>query len=300
MAFRSMIISKPAKISAQNSSIKIENEEGIFTVPAEDISSLILENLQCRISGHALSLLAKNKSVAFVCDDYHLPVGILQSFQSHSTQLSRINEQISLSKPFKNRVWQKIIKQKILNQSLVLDFNGCLMSNSLKVLVNRIDSGDKANVEGYASRIYFQYLFGALFNRREENVFNACLNYGYSILRGIVARALVAYGFIPAIGIHHKNEFNNYNLADDFIEPFRPIVDLWVARNISKSSVFNQKKRYALCDLVNNDILVDGKNFSVSRAIDFVISSYVSCIASGDIDDLKLPEVLDLRLHMYE
>ena len=260
----------------------------------------MIENLQCSISGHALSLLAKSKIVAFICDDVHIPVGVLNSFQSHSTQLNRINEQYALSQPFKNRIWQKIVKQKIINQAKVLELNNNLISNTLRILVNRVESGDKTNVEGYASRIYFQNLFGSTFNRKQKCIENACLNYGYTILRGFVARSLVAYGFIPSVGIHHKNEFNNYNLADDFIESFRPIIDLWVSKNINSQSTFSKKKKYGIMDIVNYNILMKGKKYSVSTAIDMMISSYVKSISTKNIDDLELPDILDLNLHKYE
>lgn len=300
MAFRSIIITKPCKISSDKKSIKIENDEGVFHLPAEDINALILENLQCSISGHALSLLSQNKSVTFVCNQLHVPVGILQNFQSHSTQLIRIQDQISVSQPFKNKIWQKIIKQKIINQSIVLSLNDNVISNTLVSISDRVTSNDKENAEGYAANIYFKQLFGANFSREKDCIHNACLNYGYTILRGFVARSLVSYGFIPSLGIHHQNQYNNYNLADDFIEPFRPIVDLWVKKNIKETDKFNSAIKHMIADIVNYDILIQNKKCSVSNGMDITISSYVSSIKKKDFNELLLPTILPLTLHKYE
>ncbi len=300
MAFRSIVITKPCKISCDNGSIKIENDDGVYRIPAEDISSLVLENLQCNISGHALSLLSQNKSVTFICDGLHIPVGILQNFQSHSTQLIRIEDQISMTKPFKNKVWQSIIKQKILNQSIVLNLCGNVTSNMLISLSERVSSNDKENIEGYAANVYFKQLFGMDFSREQDCIYNACLNYGYTILRGFVARSLASYGFIPSLGIHHQNQYNNYNLADDFIEPFRPVVDLWVIQNVNKRDSFNQGLKHKIVDIVNYNMQIENRKCSVSNAVDVMIASYVRCVRSKDFTNLVLPTVLPLISHKYE
>ena len=267
----------------------------------EDISSIILETPQSSISSKVMSLIADNKIVMYSCDDKHLPNGIFIPFASHSRELKTLKNQLDCSESFKKRCWQKIVVRKILNQAEVLRLcNKKLMSEHLENIANKVNSGDTSNREAIAAKGYFSSLFGNTFNRNYENVYNAALNYGYSIIRGAIARTVVSYGYLPSFGIHHKSELNNYNLVDDFIEPFRPIVDLWVRNNINSETIFNKNIRAELLNLLNVDVKIQGKLQSVNNAINVMISSYTTAINQNDYKKLELPELLPIQIHSYE
>ena len=294
------MITQPTKLSIKNRQLQITQDEE-WSIPMEDISSIVFETPQINMSAKVLSLMAENKIIMYSCDDKHLPNGIFIPFASHSRELKVIKKQLDCSESFKKRCWQKIIIRKILNQAEVLKLcKRTLMSQHLENLSQKVNSGDTQNKEAIAAKSYFISLFGNSFSREYDDVFNASLNYGYSIIRGAIARTVVSYGYIPSIGIHHKSELNNYNLIDDFIEPFRPIVDLWVKTNITPETEFDKYVRAELVNLLNIDVRIQGKLQSVNNAINVMIASYTTAINQNDYKKLELPEILPIQIHSYE
>lgn len=300
MGWRSIVISHPSKISVKDNQLVIEQEEK-WSMPIEDLTSIVIENPQVVVTMKTLELLSDSNVTLYVCDNRHIPIGYLLPYYRHSRQLKIINQQLSQSEPFKKRLWQQIIKQKIINQAYVLMCNGKRdVSDKLIKMSEKVDSGDTQNIEAQVAKIYFETLFNKNFNRNYENTYNACLDYGYSILRGAIARNIAKYGFIPSLGIHHKSELNNYNLADDIIEPFRPIVDFWIIENIREEMEFTKEIRGSLVDLLNYDVIIDNKRQSVSNAINVMISSYTTAIQMKDYSKILLPRVVPLERHEYE
>ena len=300
MSWRSVIITQPTKLSVKNRQLQITQDEE-WSIPMEDISSIVLETPQINISAKVMSLMAENKIIMYSCDDKHLPNGIFIPFASHSRELKVIKKQLECSESFKKRCWQKIVIRKILNQAEVLRLcKRSLMSEHLENLSQKVNSGDTQNREAVAAKSYFSSLFGNLFSREYDDIFNASLNYGYSIIRGAIARSVVSYGYIPAIGIHHKSELNNYNLIDDLIEPFRPIVDLWVKTNITSETEFDKYIRAELVNLLNVDVKIQGKLQSINNAINIMVASYTTAINQNDYKKLELPELLPIHIHSYE
>ena len=233
MSWRSLVISLPSKLSTKNNQLVIKQQD-TFSIPIEDITAIVIESGQVIITVKTLELLAENGTILYICNEKHVPSSYLLPYYAHSRELKIIKQQLSITEPFKKRIWQQIIKQKIINQAYVLMCIGKYdISEKIKKMVERVDSGDTKNIEAQVAKIYFEELFYTGFNRKFENIYNACLDYGYSIIRGAIARSIAKFGYIPSIGIHHKSELNNYNLADDFIEPFRPLVDLYVIQNIN-------------------------------------------------------------------
>lgn len=186
-----------------------------------------------------------------------------------------------------------------MNQSKCLELNKINGYEYLSNLTNSITSGDSTNIEARAAVFYFRSLFGEKFNRKIECKANAALNYGYSILRGMIARTLVMYGFEPAIGIFHHNELNNFNLADDFIEPFRPLIDLYITHNIdfSNSELMPNDKRI-IFNLINCLVLIDGKKFNVQGAIEYMIKSFTTSIRKKE-NLIKVPVLIELEEYRY-
>lgn len=300
MSWRSVMITQPTKLSIENKQLKITQDEN-WSLPLEDISTIVLETPQINLSAKAMSMIADNKIVMYSCDEKHLPNGIFIPFACHSRQLKVINQQLKCTESFQKRCWQKIIIAKIMNQAKVLSLcKKNLMAEHLENLAKKVNSGDSENREAIAAKGYFPSLFGKDFNRNFDNIYNASLNYGYSIIRGAIARSIVSYGYLPSIGIHHKSELNNYNLADDFIEPFRPIVDLWVKTNIKEETEFDKYVRAELVNLLNADVFIQGKLQSVNNAINIMVASYTTAINQSDYKKLELPELLPIQIHSYE
>jgi len=166
-------------------------------------------------------------------------------------------------------------------------------------MIEEVRSGDTGNVEATAAQYYFPALFGDGFTRGDDCIWNAGLNYGYAILRGCVARTLSVYGFLPPLGLHHRSTLNPFNLADDLMEPFRPLIDLMVIRNIQQDDELKTDQKRMLFNCLNMDILSGGQHHSVSYAIEREIQSLGSALSDKN-SDLLLPGLLELKQHHYE
>lgn len=199
MSWRSIIISHPSKLSLKNNQLCIQQEE-VWNVPLEDVSAIVLESQQILITEGLLSKFCENNIIVYICDSKHIPNGYVLPYYQHSRNLKILKEQIILSEPFKKRCWQKIIKQKITNQAYVLRCVGKYdIEEKMMKMVQNVDSGDPKNIEGQAAKLYFENLFARGFNRNHDNIFNACLDYGYTIIRGAIARSIAQYGYIPCL-----------------------------------------------------------------------------------------------------
>ena len=300
MAYRNLFIENPARISLRNYQLLIETDR-IYSVPVEDISTLLIESRQSTITGAALSFLGESGVAVYVCDEKHLPCAVLLSFSSHSRELMILKNQLDCSEPMKKRLWQKIIRTKISNQAKCLELAGKPeQAVIISAYIDKVRSGDPQNMEASAAMKYFPLLFGLEFVRTGEDVLNASLNYGYAILRGFIARTLAVYGFQPALGLHHRSELNRFNLADDLIEPFRPLIDLMVySMEEFHGEVFSADCRKLLFSCLSLDILSGGQHHSVSYAIERMVKSLTRTLSDGK-DELCLPELLPLKLHTYE
>ncbi len=199
MSWRSLIISHPSKLSLKNNQLCIQQEE-VWDVPLEDISAIVIESPQVLITESLLSKFCENNTIVYICNSKHIPNGYVLPYYQHSRQPKILKEQISLSEPFKKRCWQKIIKQKVTNQAYVLRCIGKFkIEEKILKIAQKIDSGDSKNIEGQVAKIYFEELFSKGFNRNYDNIFNACLDYGYTIFRGAIARSITQYGYIPCL-----------------------------------------------------------------------------------------------------
>ena len=303
MTWRSLLISRPAKLSLQQQHLLIQQEESI-PVPLEDIAVIVVESREVVITTPLLSACAQNGITLLTCDEQFLPCGQWLPFAQYHRSLKILRQQMNMTQPQKKQLWQQIVKQKIRNQAWMLDYSGHdIASDRLNALADEVKSGDKGYAEGQAAALYFPLLFGDAFTRSSESGINACLNYGYSIIRSAVARALVQYGFLPALGLHHRSELNPFNLADDFIEPYRPIVDLLAYEHLSsgglKDTLTPEFKR-KLIELLCHQILLDKQKYSVLAAIDRTIQSFQTALSENNPKLLKLPQMLPLKVHAYE
>ncbi len=228
MGWRTLHIANPARLSLRHDSLVLDNGDE-YTIPLSDLSCVVIESRQCTLTSPLIDALAASGAVTYICDDKHLPTSILLPFHAHSRQAGVARMQALWSEPFKKRCWRHIVHAKVANQAQVIRERDPETAGFLSSLCHHITSGDTGNVEAQAARAYWSALFENFARQIHENdIRNSALNYGYAIVRGMVARALVGSGFLPAFGLHHDSELNAFNLADDLIEPFRPFVDTLV------------------------------------------------------------------------
>jgi len=306
IAYRNLVLTRPAVVKCKNKQLQLDMDiEGFHSVLIEDISNIMVESDGVQISSHALRELAANGTTVFFCDATHLPCGVLLPLSTHSRQLKILQSQLSLKKPLKKRLWQKIIQRKITNQAECLRIsNNQHGYKELQALANKVQSGDSTHIESQAALKYFRLLFGNKFRRRNQStskdidIINSALNYGYSIIRGAIARTLVVYGFEPSLGLFHHNETNRFNLADDLLEPFRPLVDLYTYVNVHGDKLMPLHKRN-LFGLLNYELQSGNENHSVVYSIERLVKS-LSSIYQKNEGELLLPKLNSLKLHTYE
>lgn len=299
MAFRNVYVQNNVHIKIKNEQLLVQTLEGENTIPLEDINSICIESQRTSITSYALKKFIEHDIVVYICDEKHLPTGILVGTNNYSRQLKNIKLQFEVSRPLNKRIWQDIVTVKVLNQAKTLELLKIDGSKKIEEMVKGINSGDSKNVEAKAAALYFKLLFGNQFNRKIDCIENAALNYGYAIVRGMIARTLIMYGFEPALGIFHHNQLNNFNLADDLIECFRPVVDLYVLTNVDfRNKYLISEEKQKIYNLINSLVLIDGKKFNIQGAIEYMVKSYSTSINKGQ-NLIKLPYVIGIEEYRY-
>ncbi len=308
MIKRTLCFTNPAYLSVRNKQLivkmpEVENsnlpdsfkEETIRTVPIEDIGVIVLDNKQITITHGALEELLANNAVVITCDNSHLPVGLLLPLCGNTTQNERFRCQLDASLPLQKQLWQQTIQYKIKNQAAVLESVGKENGNML-VWANSVKSGDTDNIEGRAAVYYWRNVFTDIpdFVRSRETTFpNNLLNYGYAILRAVVARGLVASGLLPTLGIHHHNRYNAYCLADDIMEPYRPYVDRLVLSIIEQYGRIDELTNNIKQELLTIPVLevnINGQRSPLMIAVGFTTASLFRCF-SGESRKIIYPEM---------
>ena len=299
MEFRAIFIANPTQLSVRKEQLVIRQAQEV-TVPMEDITSLMLESQAVTISSAALQKLADYGVTVFCCDEKHMPAAILLPVNRHSRQLKALKGQIAMTKPVKKRLWQSVVAAKIRNQAKCLELLDRPGSGDLRELARSVRSGDPDNCEATAAVQYFPALFGSGFTRAEDCLTNAALNYGYAILRGAVARNLAIHGLEPCLGIFHHSELNQFNLADDLMEPYRPLVDLYVASNVCEDEeILTPKIKQQLFNLTNYLIRQNEKRYRMISAVGRMAESFARGLTQ-DGAVLELPELIPLESYRYE
>lgn len=262
-------------------------------MPLEDIGALLLENRAITVSVALLDACVRHKIAVYICDEKHIPSGMMLGYQQHSRQSTVIEAQMKWSEPFKKRLWQSIVKQKIQNQKSVFEEIVGEKSPEFERYRCSVDSGDTLNREATVARLYFSKMLPDGCTRSTEHIYNHALNYGYAIIRGAMARSIVAYGFLSSVGIKHTNELNNYALVDDLIEPYRPYVDQFVFKNIPREdSVLEKSMRDQLVSLLTHPVELGGKTYTLMRAMEITAQSLVTATTEKDAMKLQLPEMI--------
>lgn len=290
MAWRSILITRPSRLRLQHKALVVEQDDGPVQVPLEDISVLLIEHAQVNVTAQVLSACAARQIAVITVGDNHHPNGVLLSHLPHSRALKVMRAQLDMSQPVRKRLWQGIVQQKIRNQAEALKHHGHdTLTRRLEALARDVRSGDTGHAEALASQVYFPALFGKGFTRQQERFHNAALNYGYSVIRAALARSLVAYGFLTAFGLHHHNEQNAFNLADDLIEPFRPLLDMYLLAQFPQEDDDNLKPAHkaTLVGFLHEDVtLIDPSgtrgNATLLAAVDAIVMSLSQRLDDGE------------------
>lgn len=289
------ISQNPAQLSVKLDQLQIrqkaEDGEKTASVACEDVGMLILDHPQVTCSHAALSRLTEAGAVVVLCGRDHLPAGLLLPLADHTEVVHRIQDQIGASIPVKKRLWQQIVAAKIRGQAGNLGHDA-EARRKLKTLSQQVQSGDPTNVEGQAARIYWSAWLGedrAFRRDYEGDGINGLLNYGYAVLRAAVARALVSAGLTPALGIHHCNRSNAFCLADDLVEPLRPLVDYRVRQLHAKGCVeLGKEAKTGLLELLTFPVGVGEFEGPLMVALHRYAASFVRCL-SGEDKQLQIP-----------
>jgi CRISP-associated protein Cas1 len=295
MIKKMLSFSNPYYLSTKMQQLVIANKEtGEETSrPVEDLGFVVIDHPQITFTSGLMQLFAEHNVALVVCDSKHHPTGMMLHLDTHHIQAERFREQVAASEPLKKKLWMQTIKAKVRNQAAVLKAVG---ENpiTLENLANKVASGDPANIEGQAARIYWKMLFGESFFRdRDGPPPNPSLNYGYSIVRAAVARALVGSGLLPTLGIHHHNKYNSFALADDVMEPYRPFVDLLVYRqrqSISDYHNLTKERKAEFLQLLHSDVGNKGHTSPMMVAMESSSASLAQCFA-GSIKKPVYPQL---------
>ena len=293
MAFRVVLIENEVAIRVKlNNLIVTKNGEDIW-IPLDDISMIVMDNLSSMLSARLLCQLSEQGIGLMICNQEHLPTGYYSAYDNHSRSSKVIGYQINKEKEYYDILWKRVVEEKIRNQAksyyrMTGDKNGFIQ---IEAFALELLGGDKSNREAHAAKVYFNLLMGTSFSRGNEDILlNSGLDYGYSILRSYIARVCVGYGLNTQIGIHHKSEYNRFNLVDDLMEPLRPLVDIVAYEILKDSQYFMPEHRHQLVNLLNMKIRYRNKKMYVCNMIENYVEQYASLIM-GRCEDIVFPDI---------
>lgn len=284
MIKKTLYFGNPAYLRTRNEQLFIQNTETgeEKSVPIEDIGIVILDNQQITITQALLAKLLENNTAVINCDNAHLPTGLFMPLSSHTLQAARFRSQISASQPLCKQLWQQTIQSKISNQAALLSSLNIDIKNML-YWASEVKSGDPDNYEARAAAYHWRNLFGEDSSFRRERFGeppNNLLNYAYTIIRAMVARALVGSGLLPTLGIHHRNQYNAFCLADDIMEPYRPFADalVWeISQNDAPIFKMDSTIKKQLLSIPTLDVEINGEVSPMMVAISKTTASLASC-----------------------
>lgn len=291
MAFRIIFIENEINAKIKLDNLVLNTPEGEIWIPVSDISVIVLDNLRITLSTRFLCTLAQNNVSLVLCDEKHLPIGLFCSYDNHSRAFKHLEFQIKTNGEFYDRLWKDIVVRKILNQAEVIKKVGKReeIYDAIKKMAYETRNGDKTNREAHAAKIYFNELMDTTFSRgNDELLLNSGLDYGYTIIRSYIARICVGYGLNSQLGIHHRNEYNRFNLVDDLMEPIRPMLDYFAYFLLEGEEYFTAEHRKKLINFLNHKIIYRNKKMYIANAIEEYVSQYATLL-SGNRNDIDLP-----------
>ncbi|WP_026715504.1 type II CRISPR-associated endonuclease Cas1 [Flavobacterium daejeonense] len=292
MLKKTILIENKTSLSTKNQQLVLKTELKEKTIPIEDIGFLVLDHPEIYISIPSMNLLVENNTSVIICNKNHLPNGMFLNLNSHHIQQEIFKNQINASLPLKKQLWQQTITEKITNQGILLQ-KITSKKNNFDFLASKVLSGDSSNMEGVAANFYWKVFFEQDFKRERFGDYpNNFLNYGYAILRAATARALSGSGLLNTLGIHHKSKYNAFALADDIMEPFRPIVDEKVAEIMQNfdNQELNTTIKSELLQLLTRTVYFKDEKSPLMVALQKTASSLQQCY-TGERKKIKYPKL---------
>jgi len=292
MIKRTLLVENKTVITTKNLQLVLRSDVRESNVPIEDIGFLVIDNPETYLSIPAMNLLIENNTAVIICSINHLPNGMFLNLNSHHIQQEIFKNQINASVPLKKQLWQQTIMEKITNQGILLEMITC-DKNSFPFLASKVLSGDSSNMEGVAASQYWKSFFEIKFKRERFGDYpNNFLNYGYAILRAATARALSGSGLLNTLGIHHKSKYNAFALADDIMEPFRPIVDEKVYEIMQRfeEQELNTTIKAELLQILTRTVYFKEEKSPLMVALQKTASSLQQCY-TGDRKKIKYPKL---------
>jgi CRISPR-associated protein Cas1 len=292
MLKKTLLLENKASVSTKNQQLVIKSESRESTIPIEDIGFIVIDHAEIYISITAMNMLVANNTAVIICNTYHLPNGMFLNLNSHHIQQEIFKHQINASMPLKKQLWQQTIIEKITNQGILLE-KITSSKNNFDFLATKVLSGDSANMEGVAASFYWKSFFEHQFKRERFGDYpNNFLNYGYAILRAATARALSGSGMLNTLGIHHKSKYNAFALADDIMEPFRPIVDEKVAELMQhyQEQELNTQIKAELLQILTRTVYFKDEKSPLMVALQKTASSLQHCY-TGERKKINYPKL---------
>ena len=284
MSWRTVVISNNAKLDYQIGYLVVRGSE-TTKIHLNEIGMLMIESTAVSMTSYLLNELVKNKIKVVFCDEKRNPSSELVSYYGSHDTSAKIRKQIEWTKDDKAHIWTEIVSEKIKQQALLLQKYGKQEANMLFQYMQEVEFGDVTNREGHSAKVYFNALFGKSFTRTEDNPINAALNYGYSIILSIFNREIVSLGYITQIGLFHDNMFNQFNLASDLMEPFRPLVDSMVIE--LKPDKFESDEKYSMLKILNTEVIVADKKEVLTNAIKIYCRSVCDALNDRDVSLIR-------------
>lgn len=279
MSWRTIVITKRAKLDLQLGFMVVRGEH-TTKVALNEIAVVLIESTAVSLTTSLLAELTKRKVKVIFCDEKRNPSSELVSYYGSHDTSNKIRKQIAWRQNTKEAVWTEIVSEKIRKQKELLELLGKEEAELLSSYLQQIAWNDETNREGHAAKVYFNALFGLDFTRTEDNLINAALNYGYSIILSSFTREIVANGYITQLGLFHDNMFNQFNLASDLMEPFRVLIDREVIQMQRKE--FTHEEKIQLVNVLNNEVMIDGKTQYVNNAIKIYCKSVFDALNEND------------------
>ena len=284
MSWRTIVISSSAKLDYQMGYLIVRNQD-VVKVHISEISILMIETTSVSLTAALLCELTKKKIKVIFCDEKRNPSSELVSYYGCHDSSAKIRNQIRWNDEIKELIWTEIVSEKIRNQRNILKYFNKKEYFMLDEYLSQIEIGDTTNREGHSAKVYFNALFGMDFTRTSDTPTNAALNYGYGILLSTFNREIVANGYITQLGLFHDNMFNHFNLSSDLMEPFRTLVDK-IVYNL-KPEIFNHNEKMELLNILNKEVIIDGKINYVNNAIKIYCKSVFDAINQQDVSLIK-------------
>lgn len=295
MGYRQVFIKRSEKLSFKDNQLIVLKDGEETKVPLEDVNYILLEDCTTILTSRLLAEIGKNAIALIICDEKHEPSSIMYPYNYHYKQLENLELQLNNTNSLKNELWRLVVTSKIKNQKRILEIKTKdeYTIEKLDNFISEVDSGDSGNREGLSAKMYFRSLFGSNFIRHFDDGVNNALNYGYTILKSCLVRYLSIYGLLTYYGINHKSKTNNFNLAYDLMEPFRPLVDSFVFDHIDElNEDLSYEIRKKLVNILNYEVIADGKRCTVEYSMDLLVKSYIKALSLGEVN-LCLPELLN-------